>query len=74
MALHRLGADRRRRCHRGILVGMLKQPVLGALLLVALKLAFDLGIVNKAVVGKERSQLQPMRRFIISQEDDASRP
>ena len=58
----------------GILVGMLKQPVLGALLLVALKLVFDLGAVNTAVIGKGRSQLLPVRRFIISQEDDARRP
>ena len=58
----------------GLLVGMLKQPVLGALLLVALKLAFDLGAVSTAVTGKRPSQLLPMRRFIISQEEDARRP
>lgn len=58
----------------GILVGMLKQPVLGALLLVALKLAFDLGAVRTVASGKGRSQLLPMRRFMISQEDDARRP
>ena len=58
----------------GLLVGMLKQPVLGALLLVALKLAFDLGAVSTAVTGKRLSQLLPIRRFIISQEEDARRP
>ncbi len=62
----------------GILVGMLKQPVLGALLLVALKLAFDLGAVSTTVsatvIGNGRSQRLPLRRFIISQERDARRP
>lgn len=57
----------------GILVGMLKQPVLGALLLVALKLAFDLGAVSM-FTGKRPSQPLPIRRFIISQEEDARRP
>ncbi|MGZ9076514.1 MAG: DUF6498-containing protein, partial [Burkholderiaceae bacterium] len=58
----------------GILVGMLKQPMLGALLLVALKLAFDFGALSTTTVaGKRPSQLLPIRRFITSQEEDARR-
>ena len=57
----------------GLLIGMLKQPVLGALLLVALKLAFDLGALTTGT-QKRPSRLMPIRRFIISQEEDARRP
>ena len=55
----------------GILVGMLQQPVLGALLLVALKLAFDIASVSKSEAGKVRARLLPVHRFIVSREDDA---
>lgn len=58
----------------GILVGMLQQPVLGALLLVALKLAFDIASVSKSNIGKGQSQPLRVHRFIISREDDATRP
>ena len=57
----------------GILIEVLKAPVLGALLLVALKLAFD--IVS---VRSEAPKAPPppvlVRRFAMSQEDDARRP
>jgi uncharacterized protein YacL len=58
----------------GLLIGMLKQPVLGALLLVALKLAFDLGALNTTFTQRRPSRPLPVRRFIISQEEDARRP
>ena len=58
----------------GILVGMLKEPVLGALLLVALKLAFDIASVSKSNIGKGQSQPVPVHRFITSREDNATRP
>ena len=58
----------------GILVGMLKLPVLGALLLVGLKLAFDIVAANTSVRTTGPLQLMPVRRFFISQEDDAKRP
>jgi len=58
----------------GILVGMLRQPVFGALLLVALKLAFDIASVSKSNIGKGQSQPLPVHRFIISGKDDATRP
>ncbi len=58
----------------GILVGMLQQPVLGALFLIVLKLAFDIASVSKTNIGKGRSPLLPVHRLIISREDDATRP
>ena len=58
----------------GVLVEMLRQPVLGALLLIALKLAFDIASVSKASIAKGRSPLLPVPRLIISREDDATRP
>ena len=56
----------------GILVGMLQQPVLGAMLLIALKLAFDIASVGTPIGGK--GLRLPIRRFIISREDDATSP
>ena len=58
----------------GILVGMLKLPVLGALLLVALKLAFDIVAGNAAARTGGSLQLVPARHFFISHEDNAKRP
>jgi hypothetical protein len=58
----------------GILVGMLKQPVLGALLLVALKLIFDIATVSRPVTGKLRPPLLPIHSLINSRGDDATRP
>jgi hypothetical protein len=58
----------------GLLVGMLGQPVLGALLLIVLKLVFDVASVSKASTGKGRSPLLSVPRLIISREDDATRP
>lgn len=57
----------------GILVAMLKLPVLGALLLVALKLAFDIAAAN-ASVGRRSPIEVRLNRFDISPEDDARRP
>jgi len=58
----------------GLLVAMLKLPVLGALLLVGLKLVFDIVAVNSGGVTAGPTKLRPVRRFIISQEEDATRP
>jgi hypothetical protein len=58
----------------GILVGMLQQPVVGALLLVALKLIFDVASVSKPSARKGRSLLLPIPRLINSRGDDAPRP
>ena len=58
----------------GILVGMMSLPVLGALLLVALKLAFDIVAGNAAARTGGSPQLVPVRHFFISHEDDAKRP
>lgn len=58
----------------GILVGMLQLPVLGALLLVALKLAFDIVAVNTFVTKQSSVQVASLSRFGISPEDDARRP
>ena len=58
----------------GILVGMMKLPVLGALLLVALKLAFDIVAGNAAARTGRSPQPVPVRHFFISHEDDAKRP
>lgn len=58
----------------GILVGMMKLPVLGALLLVALKLAFDIVAGNAAARTEGWPQLVPVRHFFISHDDDAKRP
>lgn len=58
----------------GILVEMLKQPVLGALLLIALKLAFDISSVSSASAGRGPLQLPRARSLFISREDDATRP
>ena len=58
----------------GLLVGVLGQPVLGALLLIGLKLAFDIASISKASSGKQASPLLPVPRFIAAREDDATRP
>jgi hypothetical protein len=58
----------------GILAGMLKLPVLGALLLVALKLAFDIVAANTSARTPGPLQRMPVQRFFISHEDDAKRP
>ena len=58
----------------GILVGMLNQPILGALLLIALKLIFDIASVSNSGAGKGRSPLLSMPRLINSRGDDATRP
>jgi hypothetical protein len=57
----------------GILVGMMKLPVPGALLLVALKLAFDI-VAGNAAARIGGSQPVLIRHFFISHEDDAKRP
>ncbi|HYM48424.1 MAG TPA: DUF6498-containing protein [Burkholderiaceae bacterium] len=57
----------------GILVAMLKLPVLGALLLVALKLAFDIAAASTS--GQQPfAHRGRLNRFDISPEDDARRP
>lgn len=56
----------------GFLVEMLKMPVLGALLLVALKLVFDIVALNSGS-SAAANQHVPVRRFMISQEEDATR-
>ena len=58
----------------GLLVGMLGQPVLGALLLIGLKLAFDIASVSRPSSGKQRSPLLAVPRLITAREDDATRP
>ena len=58
----------------GLLVAMLKLPVLGALLLVGLKLVFDIVAVNSGGATAGSTKPVPVRRFIISQEEDATRP
>ncbi|MBC8118968.1 MAG: hypothetical protein H7X75_05255 [Burkholderiaceae bacterium] len=58
----------------GVLVAMLKMPVLGALLLVGLKLAFDVVAVNSSGAAVTATKPVALRRFVISQEEDATRP
>lgn len=58
----------------GVLVAMLKLPVLGALLLVGLKLAFDIVAVNSGRPAAASNTPIAVRRFVISQEEDATRP
>jgi hypothetical protein len=55
----------------GILVLALKAPVLGALLLVGLKLVFDLKGVT---IGPPPSKLSKFNRVFIAAQDDAKRP
>ena len=55
----------------GILVLALKAPVLGALLLVGLKLVFDLKGVT---IGPPASKLANFNRVFIAAQDDAKRP
>jgi len=57
----------------GFLVAMLKMPMLGALLLVALKLVFDVVAVNSGG-GAAATPRLPVRGFMMSQEEDATRP
>lgn len=57
----------------GVLVMALKAPVLGALLLVALKLIFDLK--TAAAIGRPApSRAMAFSRFNVAAEDDARRP
>ena len=58
----------------GILVAMLKLPVLGALLLVVLKLVFDIFAVNTTATRRSPMQAVRLNRFDISSEDHARRP
>lgn len=58
----------------GILIAMLKLPILGALLLVALKLAFDIAAANPSVSSRSPIEAVRLDRFDISPEDDARRP
>jgi hypothetical protein len=55
----------------GVLVTLLKMPVLGALLLVALKLAFDIAAVSssKRVAGSIEGPI--LRGLVMSREKDA---
>lgn len=57
----------------GFLVQMLGAPMAGALLLVALKLGFDISAANIVIASKPAPPMR-WRRFIVSQEDDATRP
>lgn len=58
----------------GLLLVTLNLPLLGALLLVALKLAFDITAVSPSARGRGSLALMSARRFSISHEDDARRP
>jgi len=58
----------------GILIAMLKMPVLGALLLVALKLVFDIFAVNTTAMRRSPMQAARWNRFDVSSEDHARRP
>ena len=55
----------------GLLVGMLKLPVLGALLLVALKFVFDIGVVGKRVPSQGQITQQHLQQMIVRREDNA---
>ena len=56
----------------GFLVAMLNMPIVGAILLVALKLVFDIVSVNSSSSAAAAKHV-PVRRFIISREEDATR-
>ncbi len=58
----------------GVLVAALKLPLLGALLLVVLKLAFDIAVTNKPATPRGSARPIRWQRFTIAQEDDATRP
>ncbi len=58
----------------GILVAMLKLPILGALLLIALKLAFDIVAANTSVSSRSPMKAVRWTRFDVSSEDHARRP
>ena len=58
----------------GILVAMLKLPILGALLLVALKLVFDIFAVNTTATRRSPMQAARLNRFDVSSEGHARRP
>jgi len=57
----------------GFLVAMLNMPIVGAILLVALKLVFDIVSVNSSSSVAAPAKRVPVRRFIISREEDATR-
>jgi len=58
----------------GVLVAALKLPLLGALLLLVLKLAFDIAVTNKPATPRGSARPIRWQRFTIAQEDDATRP